>query len=241
MTAATIPAHADLSGPLLRMLGRVEHVPTFDAMRAFTEARTPDTPDELWLCEHPPVFTQGVAGRPEHVLGAGSIPVVATNRGGQVTFHGPGQVAGGELRGGPHVEQHGVRQFGGGREVAGAEARTGGGGGGCRGACGGAHRRAGTARQQHRRGHQGSSESGPFHRPKIRNSPELALIVDGPVEPDWACPPHHWPAGTRAFTAATCWPQPVQVVLPQVRQVVGLHMGGLLHRGRFLHYTPWGI
>ena len=92
MTAATIPAHADLSGPLLRMLGRVEHVPTFDAMRAFTEARTPDTPDELWLCEHPPVFTQGVAGRPEHVLGAGSIPVVATNRGGQVTFHGPGQV-----------------------------------------------------------------------------------------------------------------------------------------------------
>ena len=92
MTAATIPAHADLSGPLLRMLGRVEHGPTFDAMRAFTEARTPDTPDELWLCEHPPVFTQGVAGRPEHVLGAGSIPVVATNRGGQVTFHGPGQV-----------------------------------------------------------------------------------------------------------------------------------------------------
>ena len=92
MTAATIPAHADLSGPLLRMLGRVEHGPTFDAMRAFTEARTPDTLDELWLCEHPPVFTQGVAGRPEHVLGAGSIPVVATNRGGQVTFHGPGQV-----------------------------------------------------------------------------------------------------------------------------------------------------
>ncbi|MDQ5898387.1 MAG: lipoyl(octanoyl) transferase, partial [Pseudomonadota bacterium] len=83
---------AEASGPLLRVLGRVEHGPTFAAMREFTETRTPDTPDELWLCEHPPVFTQGVAGRPEHVLGAGSIPVVATNRGGQVTFHGPGQV-----------------------------------------------------------------------------------------------------------------------------------------------------
>ncbi|MFM2347790.1 MAG: lipoyl(octanoyl) transferase LipB [Pseudomonadota bacterium] len=92
MTAAPLPAHVDRSGPLLRMLGRVAHGPTFEAMRTFTEARTPDTPDELWLCEHPPVFTQGVAGRPEHVLGAGGIPVVATNRGGQVTFHGPGQV-----------------------------------------------------------------------------------------------------------------------------------------------------
>jgi lipoyl(octanoyl) transferase len=61
-------------------------------MRAFTEARTPDTPDELWLCEHPPVFTQGLAGKPEHVLDAHGIPVVPTNRGGQVTYHGPGQV-----------------------------------------------------------------------------------------------------------------------------------------------------
>lgn len=67
-------------------------MPTVDAMRAFTEARTADTPDELWLCEHPPVFTQGLAGRAEHVHDAGSIPVVPTNRGGQVTFHGPGQV-----------------------------------------------------------------------------------------------------------------------------------------------------
>ena len=55
-------------------------------------ARPRDTPDELWLCEHPPVFTQGLAGRAEHVLDPGSIPVVATNRGGQVTYHGPGQV-----------------------------------------------------------------------------------------------------------------------------------------------------
>ena len=61
-------------------------------MRDFTAARTADTPDEIWLCEHPPVFTQGIAGRPEHVLGAGDIPVVLTDRGGQVTYHGPGQV-----------------------------------------------------------------------------------------------------------------------------------------------------
>ena len=61
-------------------------------MRAFTEARGADTPDELWLCEHSPVYTQGVAGRPEHVLDAHGIAVVATNRGGQVTYHGPGQV-----------------------------------------------------------------------------------------------------------------------------------------------------
>lgn len=72
--------------------GRVEYVPTYEAMQAFTAARTPGTADELWLCEHPPVFTQGLAGRPGHVLDAGAIPVIATNRGGQVTYHGPGQV-----------------------------------------------------------------------------------------------------------------------------------------------------
>jgi lipoyl(octanoyl) transferase len=72
--------------------GLVDYASTFDAMRAFTEARTPDTPDELWLCEHPPVFTQGLAGKAQHVLDAHGIPVVATNRGGQVTYHGPGQV-----------------------------------------------------------------------------------------------------------------------------------------------------
>ena len=77
---------------IVRTLGRVDYAPTIDAMRAFTEARTPDTPDELWLCEHPPVFTQGLAGKPEHVLDAHGIPVVPTNRGGQVTYHGPGQV-----------------------------------------------------------------------------------------------------------------------------------------------------
>lgn len=76
----------------LRHLGRVPYEPTVEAMRAWTEARGPGTADELWLCEHPPVFTQGQAGRPEHVLDPGDIPVVATNRGGQVTYHGPGQV-----------------------------------------------------------------------------------------------------------------------------------------------------
>jgi lipoyl(octanoyl) transferase len=72
--------------------GRIDYLPACAAMQAFTAARTADTPDELWLCEHPPVFTQGLAGRPEHLLAAGGIPVVATNRGGQVTYHGPGQV-----------------------------------------------------------------------------------------------------------------------------------------------------
>jgi lipoyl(octanoyl) transferase len=76
----------------VKTLGLVDYASTFDAMREFTEARTPDTPDELWLCEHPPVFTQGLAGKAEHVLEAHGIPVVATNRGGQVTYHGPGQV-----------------------------------------------------------------------------------------------------------------------------------------------------
>jgi lipoyl(octanoyl) transferase len=61
-------------------------------MRAFTAERTADTPDEIWLCEHAPVFTQGIAGKDEHVLDAGDIAVVRTDRGGQVTYHGPGQV-----------------------------------------------------------------------------------------------------------------------------------------------------
>lgn len=75
-----------------KVLGRVDYLPTYQAMAAFTGARTPETPDELWLCEHPPVFTQGLAGKAAHVLDAGDVPVVATNRGGQVTYHGPGQV-----------------------------------------------------------------------------------------------------------------------------------------------------
>ncbi len=76
----------------IRLLGRVDYLPTYEAMQAFTADRAPDTPDELWLCEHPPVFTQGLAGQASHLLMPGDIPVVQTNRGGQVTFHGPGQV-----------------------------------------------------------------------------------------------------------------------------------------------------
>jgi lipoyl(octanoyl) transferase len=74
------------------MLGRVDYCDTVAAMRAFTDARSDSTPDEIWLCEHEPVFTQGVAGRADHVRDAHGIPVVHTNRGGQVTYHGPGQV-----------------------------------------------------------------------------------------------------------------------------------------------------
>lgn len=73
-------------------LGRAAYEPTYAAMQAFTAERGPDTPDQLWLCEHPPVFTQGLAGQSSHLLAPGDIPVVATNRGGQVTYHGPGQV-----------------------------------------------------------------------------------------------------------------------------------------------------
>lgn len=76
----------------LRNLGRVDYLPTAQAMQEFTIARTPETPDELWLCEHPPVFTQGLAGKATHLLQPGGIPVVQSNRGGQVTYHGPGQV-----------------------------------------------------------------------------------------------------------------------------------------------------
>jgi len=76
----------------VRQLGLVDYAPTAQAMQDFTLARQPDTPDELWLCQHPPVFTQGLAGKASHVLNPGDIAVVQTNRGGQVTYHGPGQV-----------------------------------------------------------------------------------------------------------------------------------------------------
>ena len=76
----------------IRNLGPVPYDTTFEAMQAFTAERNNDTPDELWICEHPPVFTQGLAGREDHLLAPGDIPVVQTNRGGQVTYHGPGQV-----------------------------------------------------------------------------------------------------------------------------------------------------
>jgi lipoyl(octanoyl) transferase len=94
----------------IRVLGRVDYLPTVEAMQAFTAARSDDTPDEVWLCEHPPVFTQGLAGRAQHILDAGDIPIVPTNRGGQVTYHGPGQVVAYPLvdlrRQGIYVKEH---------------------------------------------------------------------------------------------------------------------------------------
>jgi len=79
-------------------LGRVEYEPTYAAMQAFTDQRDlgplSNEPDQLWICEHPPVFTQGLAGKAEHIFMPGDIPVIQTNRGGQVTYHGPGQVMG---------------------------------------------------------------------------------------------------------------------------------------------------
>lgn len=84
---------AVLAPPLVvRALGRADYVPTWHAMREFTARRDADTPDELWIVEHPPVFTLGQAGRREHLLASTDIPVVATDRGGQITYHGPGQV-----------------------------------------------------------------------------------------------------------------------------------------------------
>ena len=76
---------------MIRDRGRLEYVTAWRAMQDFTRARTPETPDEIWLVEHPPVFTLGLAGRAEHVLTPGDIPVVKSDRGGQVTYHGPGQ------------------------------------------------------------------------------------------------------------------------------------------------------
>jgi len=73
-------------------LGIVAYEATFNAMRAFTDTRDASTPDEIWYCQHPAVFTQGLAGKADHVHDAGDIPVVSSNRGGQVTYHGPGQL-----------------------------------------------------------------------------------------------------------------------------------------------------
>ena len=76
----------------VRFLGSVDYAPTFQAMKNFATQRPAGEREQLWICEHPPVFTLGLAGKPEHVLMPGDIPVVPTDRGGQVTYHGPGQV-----------------------------------------------------------------------------------------------------------------------------------------------------
>ena len=79
-------------GISIHQLGRVDYLPTYEAMQSFTAARTADTLDELWVCEHAPVYTQGLSGKAEHIFNPSGIAVVPTNRGGQVTYHGPGQV-----------------------------------------------------------------------------------------------------------------------------------------------------
>ena len=78
--------------PVVKRLGRVDYQPTFQAMLDFTASRTAETPDEIWIVEHPPVYTLGQAGKPEHILKDVGIPIVKIDRGGQVTYHGPGQV-----------------------------------------------------------------------------------------------------------------------------------------------------
>ena len=78
--------------PIIRHLGRVDYESTWQRMRQFTDTRTAHSADELWLLEHPPVFTLGLTGRREHLLAPGDIPIVHTDRGGQVTYHGPGQL-----------------------------------------------------------------------------------------------------------------------------------------------------
>ena len=81
-----------MDAPVLRWLGRVEYEPTWRAMQRLVDARGSETPDEIWFLEHPPVFTLGMNSKPEHLLGTGDIPVVQIDRGGQVTYHGPGQL-----------------------------------------------------------------------------------------------------------------------------------------------------
>ena len=81
-----------MDGPVLRWLGRVAYEPTWRAMQHLVDERGPEAPDEIWFLEHPPVFTLGMNARPEHVLAPGDIPVVPIDRGGQVTYHGPGQL-----------------------------------------------------------------------------------------------------------------------------------------------------
>lgn len=77
---------------IIRRMGLRDYEPVWRAMQAFTTERGDETPDELWVLSHPPVFTQGQAGKPEHLLAPGNIPVIQIDRGGQVTYHGPGQL-----------------------------------------------------------------------------------------------------------------------------------------------------
>ncbi len=92
MTSFSSPAAAPIIEPLIRNLGLRDYEPVWRAMQAFTETRTADQRDEIWLVEHPPVYTLGLNGKREHLLAPGDIPIVNCDRGGQVTYHGPGQL-----------------------------------------------------------------------------------------------------------------------------------------------------
>ena len=93
VAARAPPAAANPVGAaVVRSLGRTAYEPTWQAMQAFTAARTSATPDEIWLTEHPPVYTLGLAGRREHLLRDNGIPAIKVDRGGQITYHGPGQL-----------------------------------------------------------------------------------------------------------------------------------------------------
>lgn len=89
---AALPSTSSFVAPEVRWLGRVDYEPTWRAMQTFTNERDADTPDQIWFLEHPPVFTLGMNAAPEHLLAPGEIPVVQIDRGGQVTYHGPGQL-----------------------------------------------------------------------------------------------------------------------------------------------------
>ncbi|OGS96808.1 MAG: octanoyltransferase [Gallionellales bacterium RIFCSPLOWO2_02_FULL_57_47] len=94
---ASLNPRSSILNPVIHSLGLVEYQPTWDAMKKFTAERTPDgqtpgTRDEIWLAQHPPTYTQGLAGKPEHLLHPTDIPVIRIDRGGQITYHGPGQI-----------------------------------------------------------------------------------------------------------------------------------------------------
>jgi len=86
------PLPLNPSPPVIHSLGLVEYQTTWDAMKRFTAERTRDTRDEIWMVQHPPVYTQGLAGKPEHLLHSTEIPIIKIDRGGQITYHGPGQI-----------------------------------------------------------------------------------------------------------------------------------------------------
>jgi lipoyl(octanoyl) transferase len=92
LSAAGVAARVDAPNVAIRALGPTDYAATWRAMQAFTAARSPQTPDEIWLTEHAPIYTLGLAGRREHLLRDNAIPVVKVDRGGQVTYHGPGQL-----------------------------------------------------------------------------------------------------------------------------------------------------